>query len=226
MKEFGEGKTRIPIIKNLSLEIEQGKTYAFMGASGSGKSTLMHLIAGLDIPSSGEVFLEGRDLSLFKDHERAQFIVLVTQTPFLVKELNVLENVELAGLVLGQSYDEIRDRALFYLSSVGLFETRGWKINALSGGQRQRVCIARALMVKPRFLCADEPTGSLDESTGQRIIDLLLTYQKEENMGLVISSHNPSISEQMGMIFTLKNGILEPYKTVLKKEAAYERSAP
>ncbi len=226
MKEFGEGKARTPIIKNLSLVLEQGKTYALMGASGSGKSTLMHLIAGLDTPSSGQVFVGMRDLSSFKEAERAQCVVLVTQHPFLVKELNVLENIELAGLALGQSITEVRDRALFYLSSVGLFETRAWKISALSGGQRQRACLARALVVRPRFLCADEPTGALDESTGQRIVDLLLAHQKEEGMGLVISSHNPAISQEMGMVFTLKDGILEPHKTVLKKEAAYERSAP
>lgn len=226
IKEFGEGKARTPIIKNLSLVLEQGKTYAVMGASGSGKSTLMHLIAGLDTPSSGQVVVGTKDLSLFKEYERAQSIVLVTQQPFLVKELNVLENIEIAGLALGQSDCEVRDRALFYLSSVGLFETKQWKIGALSGGQRQRVCIARALTVRPRFLCADEPTGALDERTGQQIIDLLLSHQKEEGMGLIISSHNPAISQQMGMVFTLKNGILEPHKTILKKEAAYERSAP
>lgn len=223
-KEFKEGQKSLPIIKDISLEFEQGKSYALMGASGSGKSTLMHLIAGLDVPSAGQVLLAKKDMRFFTEQERAQSVVLVPQHPFLVKELSVIENIELAGLVLRQPVAEARDRALFYLAAVGLFETKNWKVSALSGGQRQRVCIARALAVRPRFLCADEPTGALDEVTGQRIVELLLFHQKEEGMGLLVSSHNPAISEQMGMVFTLKDGILEPGQTILKKEAAYERS--
>ncbi len=224
-KSFGKGDSEKPVVDRVTVTFEEGKTYALTGSSGSGKSTLMHIIAGLDVPTTGTVTLQNKDLSSYRCQERAQLVVLVTQTPFLMKELTVIENVMLAGLVVGMPKAEAQDRALFYLAAVGLYEARDWNVGALSGGQRQRVCIARALLVKPKFLCADEPTGALDEKTGNTIIHLLLDHQKNEGMGLIMSSHNPSVVEQMEVVFALKDGILLPHHTFLNKEAQYERSA-
>jgi ABC-type lipoprotein export system ATPase subunit len=215
-KAFGNENSNKRVVSDVSVTFEQGKTYALIGASGSGKSTFMHLIAGLDVPTAGTISLGERDLSLYSSQERAQKIVLVTQVPFLIKELTVLENVVLAGVVLGISKREVQESALFYLAAVGLSGFESWKVGALSGGQRQRLCIARALVVKPKFLCADEPTGALDEKTGNAIVQLLLEHQKNEGMGLIISSHNPAVVEQMGVVFTLKDGILLPHKTYLE----------
>ena len=207
-KSFGNESSEKPVVDRVTVTFEQGKTYALVGASGSGKSTLMHIIAGLDVPTKGTVFLQNKNLSSYCSQGRAQAVVLITQTPFLIKELTVLENITLAGLVIGMSKAEAQERALFYLAAVGLYETGEWNVGALSGGQRQRVCSARALVVKPKFLCADEPTGALDEKTGAAIIQLLLDHQKSEGMGLIISSHNPAVVEQMELVFALKDGIL------------------
>lgn len=209
-KAFGNENFNKQVVKGVSVTFEQGKTYALVGASGSGKSTLMHIIAGLDVPTEGMILLQDKDLFSYCSQDRAQQVVLVTQVPFLIKELTVLENVVLAGAVIGMSQHEAHERAVFYLAAVGLFGLEKWNVGALSGGQRQRVCIARALVVKPKFLCADEPTGALDEKTGEKIIELLLDHQKSEGMGLIISSHNPAVVEQMGVVFTLKDGILLP----------------
>ena len=223
-KSFGSGNFKKSVIDRVTVTFEEGRTYALKGVSGSGKSTLMHSIAGLDSPTTGTVFLQNKDFSLYSSQERARLVVLVTQVPFLIKELTVLENIALAGLVIGMSKVQSYERASFYLAAVGLFDMQSWNVSALSGGQRQRVCIARALVVKPKFLCADEPTGALDEKTGSAIIQLLLDHQKNEGMGLIISSHNPAVVEQMELVFALKDGILLPHNTVLNKEVPYERS--
>jgi lipoprotein-releasing system ATP-binding protein len=207
-KSFESGIFKKSIFDRVTVTFEEGRTYALKGASGSGKSTLMHIIAGLDTPTTGTVFLQDKDFLSYSSQERARLVVLVTQAPFLIKELTVLENIALAGLVIGMSKSEAQERGLFYLAAVGLFDVQAWNISALSGGQRQRVCIARALIVKPKFLCADEPTGALDEKTGNAIIQLLLDHQKNEGMGLIISSHNPALVEQMELVFALKDGIL------------------
>jgi len=223
VKTFAKG---ITVINGVSLTLHTGKTYALMGASGSGKSTLMHLISGLDAPTSGSVQYGQKEMSTYRPAERAQQVVLVTQFPFLIKELNVLENIELAGHIAGLSATLVKEQALFYLVAVGLFEARHWHVGALSGGQRQRVCMARALLVKPQFLCADEPTGALDEKTGQQIIELLLAHQKQDGMGLLISTHNTAVAEQMEVVFALKDGILVPRQQFLKNEVRHERATP
>ncbi len=210
VKHFKQGQEKKCVLAGISLECEQGKTYALAGVSGSGKSTLMHLCAGLDVPTSGQVLLNNKPLYDYCMQERARLVVLVPQKPLLIKELTVLENVMLSGQILGMSHEEAKLEACFYLRAVGLEETYSWKVGALSGGQQQRVAIARALVVKPAFLCADEPTGSLDEQTGKQIVELLLRCQKENGMGLIISSHNPLVIEQMEVVFVLKDGVLVP----------------
>lgn len=208
VKQFKQGTEKKTVLDGVSFVCEQGKTYGLVGASGSGKSTLMHLCAGLDMPTTGQVFLQDGGRQLYVAPTRAAQVVLVTQKPLLIKELSVLENVALSAKILGVEDKEADERAHEYLEKVGLADMRFTSVGALSGGQQQRAAVARALAVKPAFLCADEPTGSLDEETGQELIELLLACQKENNMGLLISSHNAAVIAQMEVVFVLKDGIL------------------
>jgi ABC-type lipoprotein export system ATPase subunit len=208
VKDFKQGGTTKKILYTISFICDQKKTYALSGASGSGKSTLMHICAGLDTPTTGDVLIGGHSIFSYTYKERAKKIALVTQKPLLIKELNVLENCMLAGQAVGLSERQARMQSMHYLNQVGLSGMDTLQVGALSGGQQQRLAVARALVVKPAFLLADEPTGALDEHTGQQLITLLLDVQKKENMGLLISSHNPAVISQMEVVFALKNGIL------------------
>ena len=212
-KCFKQGPEK-QVLSGISFECEQGKRYGLAGVSGSGKSTLMHLCAGIDTPTKGSIYLQGSDLHTYSESERAKLVVLVPQKPLLIKELSVVENVALAGELLGMPKKQAMEEAAYYLEQVGLTGFEDFLTGALSGGQQQRVALARALLVKPVFLCADEPTGSLDEQTGKQIIALLLKFQKETGMGLIISSHNPWVIEQMEVVFVLKNGILVGHNKV------------
>ncbi len=209
-KRFKQGSEKT-VLAGVSFECEQGKRYALSGVSGSGKSTLMHLCAGIDVPTEGFICLNDKPLHTYSSEERARLIVLVPQKPLLIKELNVLENVALAGQLVGLSEKEAIIEAAYFLEQVGLGDMKDFLTGALSGGQQQRVALARALLVKPAFLCADEPTGSLDEETGKQIITLLLKFQKKTGMGLIVSSHNPWVIEQMEVVFVLKDGILSAH---------------
>ncbi len=172
--------------------------YVITGASGSGKTTLLHLLAGLDLPSSGNVYLDGkRDLANFTKKEllwfRQSMIGLVFQFHYLVYEFSVLENIMLPALVCGVSTRVARERALHLIDFVGLQNVVDGFPPTLSGGERQRVAIARALMNKPAFIIADEPTGSLDEANGIIIRDLFFAAQKEFGAGIIVATHDAQL---------------------------------
>ena len=208
-KSFIARKKSVDVIKGISLEFKKEKTYALTGASGSGKSTLLHLIAGLDQPTTGSVFINGvstADLSLT---ERAKKVGLVFQYPYLINELSVIENVMLAGQLVGMPIKEAHKKAEELLDDVGIAETADWNIGQLSGGQRQRVTLARALINQPDFLIADELTGSVDEQTGKKIIETVFACQKKWKMGLIISTHNNAIACMMEQVYTLKDGVIK-----------------
>lgn len=214
-KNYFQAGTSVPVLQGVNALFEQGKSYAITGASGSGKSTLIHIIAGLDSPSSGVVYFDQTSLDVLNASQKSLFlnkmIGLVFQYPYLIKELSVVENVALKGLIAGKSMSESQQQAKELLAQVGL----GAKITAypgqLSGGQQQRVALARALMNEPQFLIADEPTGNLDQPTGQTIVDLMLTLQQERGMGVIVSSHDEYVSSRMNIQYELKDGLL--YKT-------------
>lgn len=188
-----------PVLNSITYSFKQGVSYALMGVSGSGKSTLIHLLAGIDTPTSGVISM---------NNFSCDAVSLVFQSPYLIKELSVLENVVLAGTLRGKNKKESEKEALFLLDAVELQHAAHWQVGALSGGQKQRVALARALLNKPKFLLADEVTGNLDTHTGNAIISLLLAFQKEWNMGLLISTHNPLVAEKMEVTLTLKDGTL------------------
>lgn len=211
-KQYFQADASVKVLQGVNALFEQGKSYAITGASGSGKSTLIHLLAGLDDPSSGTVYFDQTSLASFTASQKTYFlnkmIGLVFQYPYLIKELTVTENVAIKGLIAGKSMSECTQQAQDLLAQVGLAE----KVNAypgqLSGGQQQRVALARALMNEPAFLLADELTGNLDKATGQSVIDLMMKLQKERGMGIIVSSHDEYVSSRMDIRYELKDGLL------------------
>ncbi len=211
-KYFMQGQDKINVLSNVSVQFVQGNTYAITGVSGTGKSTFMHILAGLDVPTTGQVLFNGRALHTLSAQNRAQFlnqsIGLVFQLPYLLAELSVIENVMLPGLIGGKTQDQCTKKAQQLLQQVGISEKAHSKPLALSGGQQQRVAIARALFNEPAFLIADEPTGNLDIETGKAIVDLLLQCQQEWKMGIVVSSHDAYVAQTMDAVYTLAGGQL------------------
>ncbi len=215
-KSFDTQTGKLSVLKGVSRSFEQGKSYAITGASGTGKSTLLHILAGLTEPNEGAVYVDECNISLFGQAERERFLNrtmgLLFQVPYLIKELTVLENVMMKGLITGQTIEERTQEALSLLEIMGLQDKASERPPVLSGGQQQRVALARALFGKPAFLLADEPTGDLDPHTGQTIIDLLLECQATWGMGIIVSTHDVCVAQSMQEIYELKGGILEEKK--------------
>jgi len=203
------GKT-VHVLNGVNALFEQGMSYGITGASGVGKSTLLHMLAGLEKPTDGSISYNNQRLDHFTPAQKEVFfnqhIGLVFQSPFLIHELSVLENVMLKGMIAKKPQVLVKQEALSLLERVGVTDKAHVLPGTLSGGQQQRVALARALMNKPSFLLADEPTGNLDAKTAAVIIDLVLTYQEEYAMGLIICSHDKAIKTLMNTIITVKNG--------------------
>ncbi len=197
------------VFDNVSFDFVQGHCYAIMGASGSGKSTCIHLLAGVDAPTSGQVLFSAQPVSLFSTEQTTTFfqknISLVFQQAALFAELTVLENVMLKAILAETLTTASYDHAHFLLGQIGLADKAQAYPAMLSGGQQQRVAILRAIFIVPQFLLVDEPTGNLDEQTGELVIDLLLKYQKEYGMGLIMSTHNHQIAQRMEFVLRVEN---------------------
>lgn len=200
----------LDILNGLDLEIKPAQTIAILGASGSGKSTLLGLLAGLDLPSRGEIFLAGQSLSSLDEDGRAELrsrhVGFVFQSFQLLPSLNALENVMLPLELKSDAGAEIKARAL--LDRVGLGQRLHHYPKQLSGGEQQRVAIARAFATQPAILFADEPTGNLDEKTGGHIIQLLLELNREHNTTLVLVTHDENLAGQCQRRLLLENGLL------------------
>ncbi len=207
-KQFVQGNSTIEVLKGIDVDFEQGKSYAIAGESGSGKSTLLHILAGIDKPDSGFVMFDGKEIGQLKPHEHEKFlnqsVGLLFQQPYLIKELTVLENVMLKGMISHKN--NLEHEAVKLLERVGLREKAHEFPATLSGGQQQRVALVRALMNKPSFLLADEPTAHLDVQTGKATIELLRECQEQWSMGLIICSHDEYVSKAMEKTFHLRNG--------------------
>ncbi len=209
-KQFRQGNTSVRVLDDVSVSFTQGKTYSITGVSGTGKSTFIHLLAGLDTPSGGQVRFNKKNLATFAPAEQSQFlnqkIGLVFQQPYLIRELSVLENIMVPGMIAGHS--DCKARAQKLLADVGLLAKATHKPASLSGGEQQRVALARALCNKPAFLLADELTGNLDIETGRTIVSLLAKLQKEYHMGIVVCTHDQYVAQSMQERFELRNGHL------------------
>jgi putative ABC transport system ATP-binding protein len=202
----------LSILHELSFQIEQGESVAIVGASGSGKSTLLSLLAGLDLPSAGQIDLMGQNLNLLDEDGRArlrgQLVGFVFQSFQLLPHLTALENVMLPLEIAGEPQAEARLSALEWLEKVGLTPRANHFPKTLSGGEQQRVALARAFINKPAILFADEPTGSLDEASGNRVIELLFELNRENSSTLVLVTHDPALAARCGRQLSLHGGRL------------------
>ena len=202
----------LTILSGLNLRVDAGESVAILGASGSGKSTLLHMLGALDAPTRGMVYFEGRPLGGMSPAEAAVFrnrrLGFVFQFHHLLPEFSTVENVAMQAVIGGMERREALKRAEAALESVGLGERRAHNVTTLSGGERQRAAIARATLLRPKVLLADEPTGNLDEKTGSMVMDLLLELNRAEGMTLVVVTHNRDLAARMGRRFELKSGVL------------------
>lgn len=212
-KSFIQAGKKVSVLNGISTEFHQGKTYAIMGVSGTGKSTLLQLIGGLELPSSGHIYIDGVDISTFTQSQKQQFlhatIGFIFQQPFLMRELTVLENVTLKGIIGGYSREFCRERGLALLKRVNLTRKADEPPAALSGGEQQRVAIARALFLQPKFLLADEPTAHVDEAHRETILELLQELVEESGAGLLVSSHDKVVAQRMEHVYALHDGLLK-----------------
>ena len=213
-KSFATGEKILHVLKLVDIEFEAGKSYAITGASGSGKSTFLHLLAGLDVPSEGEVFFGEKNIFNFKQREKDLFLNrslgFVFQFHYLIKELSVLQNIIIPGLIKGDSESFCKERALELLDSIGLIDKAEEYPSNLSGGEQQRIAILRAIFNKPKFLLADEPTGNLDAEMAQTIVNMLLSFKKEWGMGLILCSHDSQVYGKMDVVLNLHAGNISP----------------
>lgn len=211
-KSYQGPNEEIVIIKDLDFRIPAGDSVAIMGASGSGKSTLLHLLGALDKPTAGAIFFRGRDLAALSLDAAAKTrnadIGFVFQFHHLLPEFTTLENVAMPGLIAGLPPREAFDRARASLSLVGLDERVEHRVTTLSGGERQRASIARAVLLRPAVLLADEPTGNLDAATGARVGEELARLNADLGMTLVVVTHNHNLAALMGRRLELRGGEL------------------
>ena len=206
-KTYLSGERRLEVLHGVSLSVGEGESMSIRGESGSGKSTLLHLLAGLDAPDAGTVRWSGStDTGAGR---RARFLGMVFQSFYLIPELDALGNVLMAARVAGKVGAAERLRAAELLKRVGLAERAHHLPSQLSGGERQRVAVARALMNSPRLILADEPTGNLDEKTGDAIIDLLLGLCAEQRIALVLVTHNAAHASRTARTVFMRDGVLQ-----------------
>ena len=211
-KDYLQGKMVIPVLKHIDFQMEQGEYVAIMGPSGSGKTTLMNIVGCLDQATSGQLFLDGQDISKCTENEmsdlRLKKIGFVFQNFQLLSRQTALENVELPLTYAGVAKKERRERALQALTRVGLEDRVNFQPNQLSGGQKQRVAIARALVNQPKILLADEPTGALDSTSGEQVMEL---FQKlnDEGVSVLMITHDPEIAAHAKRVVMIRDGELQ-----------------
>jgi len=211
-KQFTEGERTRAVLQDLSATIAQGEFIAITGRSGSGKSTMLNLLAGLDVPSSGEIWIDGTCISKLNDHDRTIFrrnhIGFVFQFFNLIPTLTVRENVLLTAELSGWKSQDAQAQAIKLLDAVGLGERANVFPDKLSGGEQQRVAIARALCADPPLILADEPTGNLDADTGASILDLLMRLAREHGKTMIVVTHSLDVAPLADRILKLDHGHL------------------
>ncbi|CAH6856980.1 putative ABC transporter ATP-binding protein YbbA [Vibrio chagasii] len=210
-KTVSTNQEHLTILEHVDIDIREGETVAIVGTSGAGKSTLMTLLAGLDVPTKGEIHLLGQPLSQLDDEARAKIrsesVGFVFQSFLLIPSLSALQNVTLPCLLKGE--DEDIERATALLESVGLKDRLDHLPSQLSGGEQQRVALARAFMIKPKLLFADEPTGNLDQQTAAKIVELLFELNSSHGTTLVLVTHDPKLAQRCQRTLKMHVGQIE-----------------
>jgi len=213
-KHYTEGAETRHVLDEASVSFAEGELVAVRGRSGSGKSTLLNLVAGIDSPTAGEVWVAGTCLSRLSPAERTLFrrdhLGFVFQFFNLIPTLRVLENVQLPAELRGLSPDDAAERARARLGEVGLSDRAESFPDRLSSGEQQRVAIARALVQDPRILLADEPTGNLDDATGEMVMDLLDRVTRGTGRTLVVVTHSAQVASRADRVFTIEDGHVVP----------------
>jgi lipoprotein-releasing system ATP-binding protein len=209
-KAYGNGAKRVEVLKGLDLTFFQGERAAIVGASGVGKTTLLHILGTLDRPTSGKVLYEGKDIYALNEKDLALFrnreIGFVFQFHHLLPEFSAMENTMMPCLIQGIPKKESASRAEGILTLVGLKERLSHKPGELSGGEQQRVAVARALVLEPKILLADEPTGNLDTKTGESVFDLLQELNQIKGVTLIVVTHNLKLAEKLSRQIQLIDG--------------------
>jgi putative ABC transport system ATP-binding protein len=213
-KEYREGGKTRPVLREASAAFAEGEFVAIRGRSGSGKSTLLNLLAGLDLPTAGDVMVSGTCLNRLSPRDRTLFrrdhLGFIFQFFNLIPTLTVLENIQLPAELAGGTPRETVLRGLELLEEVGLADRRHDFPDRLSGGEQQRVGIARALVQSPSLVLADEPTGNLDDATGQAVLDLLDRMTRRAGKTLVLATHSPQVAALADRVLTIEDGHLVP----------------
>lgn len=211
-KSYNDGTSKVDVLKGIDLSIAKGDRVAIIGPSGSGKSTLMHLLGGLDKPTSGEVCINEVNWQKISEKQRCQLrnerLGFIYQFHHLLPEFTALENVAMPLIISGMETKKAEQQASEMLESVGLKPRVEHKPAQLSGGERQRVAIARALVHQPHCVLADEPTGNLDQTTAGKVFELMLELNRQMNTALVIVTHDLQIAKRMDRVLVLHEGTL------------------
>jgi putative ABC transport system ATP-binding protein len=226
-KSYPQGRRMVHALRGVSLKISAGEFVSIVGPSGSGKSTLMHLLGALDVPTSGRVWFDGRDLETMSDPERSLLrrnrIGFIFQFFNLLPTLTAVENVALPMLLGGAPRKQARDKALAGLNQVGLSDRAGHFPEELSGGEMQRVAIARALVTEPEAILCDEPTGNLDSVTSKEILTMLRGLPEAGRRSLVMVTHDPQAAAYGDRLITIRDGLIES-EEILRERTALRAS--
>lgn len=210
IKVFGNDETTNRVLENLNFEIKKGEFVSIMGESGCGKSTLLYLLGGLDKPTSGEIYINDKDINKLKEKQMSNFrrkdIGFVFQFYNLVQNLTVEENIMLPVIMDGKKEKDYKERLEMILKTIGLEEKRKSLPNKLSGGQQQRVSIARAIILNPSIILADEPIGNLDSRSGKTVMELLKKINEEEKITILQVTHSEESAKYGNRIIRLKDG--------------------
>jgi lipoprotein-releasing system ATP-binding protein len=213
-KSFVEGEREISILRGLDLELRERERLAVVGESGVGKSTLLHLVGTLDRPTKGEIFYRGKALPIDNEAELSHFrnreIGFVFQFHYLLPDFSALENVMLPALIQRMDLTRAKLEAEQLLEQVGLKDRMSHRPGKLSGGEQQRVAVARSVILQPKLILADEPTGSLDLHIGEEVQNLLFRLNEEKGIALIVATHNRLFAERIGRQLQLREGQLFP----------------
>ena len=211
-RSFGTGSAKVDVLKNIQLSFEEGKLTILRGRSGSGKTTLLNLLSALDLPSSGEIFFRGEDITKLSDRKRDELrrkqYAFVFQSVALIGNMTAYENVDFALRVAGYPVKDRDKRVLESLDRVGLASRMKHRVQELSGGEQQRVAIARAISAKPSIIFADEPTAELDSNMGEQVMHLFKKLVETEKITVVMTTHDPHLMKCADVVYQLEDGVV------------------